>query len=790
MKRELFVGTLLSPLCASVGLAGQGCERPNILVILADDLARCELSCYGGQNLRTPHIDKVADEGMRMLNNFGSMAMSVPIRASLYTGLYPARHGSYQNHKATYGNVRSVTHYMKDLGYRVGRAGKDHPAKQSNVYGFERIPGFTVNCVASRPPLSSADGILQFMKRDPGQPFCLFVCSIHSHMPWDAGDESEFDPSKVVLPPNAVDNQKTRSAFCRYLAEIRLFDNEVGMVMDALRESGEEDNTMVIVLSEQGPQMPFGKWTCYRYGQSSAMIVRYPGKVRAGTVSDALVQYEDLLPTMIEAAGGVPSKDLDGISQLAVLTGKQKEVRQWAYGMHNNIPEGSPYPIRSIQDKRYKLIENLTPETPYYEKHMMCQGDNMWQSWVENASANDRDRWLVERFVNRPAVELYDLQADPWELHNLASDPSHAKRISMMSGELHEWMRRQGDRGILMDTDTPEDPLLKTPLPIGTYRELDSLLRNDLNGNYYLSSDIEIPEGVEWIPIGASGPADTNPQRFSGILDGKGHTISGLTVREAYPFKGLFGRIDHATVRNLNLHGVDISGKAPTGGVTGAMIGSSTIEQVSVTGIVRSDTEAGGMAGRVARDSRHTDYNIIRNCYVNATVTTETGDEAASSNSPSCAGGLVGFIHSDRDGMVARLSIDHAYFSGKVSSRQAISRKGCAAGILCHSTGTTDIRLTDVLVLADSISAQSPQYFCIPCPAIDPYTCQAGHSGNLYVKDGTWLPDHGLAPCSWYKYLSLPDEAFRTKDFYVKQLYWDFDKVWSISDGDYPVLRK
>lgn len=179
---------------------------------------------------------------------------------------------------------------------------------------------------------------------------------------------------------------------------------------------------------------------------------------------------------------------------------------------------------------------------------------------------------------------------------------------------------------------------------------------------------------------------------------------------------------------------------------------------------------------------------MIRNCYVNATVSAGVGNVAPSSTP--CAGGMVGFIHSDRDGMVARLSIDHAYFSGKVASRQASSGKGCAAGILCHSTGTTDIRLTDVLVLADSISAQSPQYFCIPCPAIVPDTCQAGHSGNLYVKDGTWLPDHGLAPCNGYEYLSLPDEAFRTKDFYVKQLHWDFDNVWSITEGEYPVLRK
>lgn len=439
-------------------------QKPNILVIIADDMARCELGCYGGQNLATPNIDRIAEEGMRMTNNFASVAMSVPIRASMYTGLYPAHHGSYQNHKATYRNVKSVTHYLSSLGYRVGRAGKDHPVNQPRVYAFENIPGFTVGCTASHPPVSNTEGISEFMKRGSNEPFCLFVCSIHSHMPWDAGDPSEFDPSKVVLPPNCVDNARTRSDFCNYLAEIRLFDNEVGMVMKALKDAGADENTIVILLSEQGPQMPFGKWTCYRYGQSSALIVRYPGKIEAGSVSDALVQYEDILPTLIEVAGGDPVEGLDGVSQLDVFTGKKRDKREWVYGMHNNVPEGPSYPIRSIQDKRYKLILNLTPQNKYHEKHMMADRPNMWQSWVESAKTDEGARWLVDRFVSRPAMEFYDHETDPWELNNLADDPQYRDRIALMEQELHRWMQEQGDRGELMDTMNPEASVQNTPV--------------------------------------------------------------------------------------------------------------------------------------------------------------------------------------------------------------------------------------------------------------------------------------------------------------------------------------
>ena len=221
--------------------------------------------------------------------------------------------------------------------------------------------------------------------------------------------------------------------------------------MEALRESGKEDNTLVILLSEQGPRMLFGKWSCYNYGQSSAFIARYPGHIKPGSRSDALVQYEDILPTLIEVAGGERVDTLDGVSQLPVLLGKKREVRRWAFGLHNNHPEGPAYPIRSIQDKRYKLIVNLTPEVAYTNTRMMKDKDRMWTSWLETVKTDEHARWLMDKYRNRPRLEFYDLEKDPWELNNLASQPRYAKRIRAMQNELELWMKEQGDRGVEMD---------------------------------------------------------------------------------------------------------------------------------------------------------------------------------------------------------------------------------------------------------------------------------------------------------------------------------------------------
>lgn len=456
MKKTKYLPVLLAgvPLAGLCDVNQQQVDKPNIVVILADDLGTHELSCYGGKNLQTPNIDRIANEGVRFTNNYASCAMSVPLRASLYTGLYPVRHGSFQNHKKTYSNIKSVAHYLPELGYRVGRTGKDHPVNQPVVYPFEKVPGFTVLCTSTTANYTT-NGIEEFIKRS-NDPFCLYVCSINSHAPWTVGNPNEFNIDNIVMPPNSVDNTSTRSIYRKYLAEIRVLDNEVGSVLKVLEASGKLDNTLVIFLGEQGPQMPFGKWTCYRYGQNSAFVARFPGKIQQGTNNDALVQYEDILPTMIDLAGGNPIKNLDGKSLLKVLYGKKSEHRKWVYGIHNNIPEGTAYPIRSIQDKRYKLIVNLTPGAKYYEKHMMnlTRTDQIWSYWVESAKTNDSSKFLVDRFETRPAIEFYDLQEDPWELKNIAELTQHAGRIKTMKAELKKWMVQQGDQGITMDVES------------------------------------------------------------------------------------------------------------------------------------------------------------------------------------------------------------------------------------------------------------------------------------------------------------------------------------------------
>jgi arylsulfatase A-like enzyme len=287
------------------------------------------------------------------------------------------------------------------------------------------------------------------------KPYCLFIMSINPHKPWDQGDPSEFNPAKIVLPPNMVDTKETRKDYCRYLAEIRRLDNQVGDIMELLRETGQEQNTIVIFLGEQGPQFAGGKWTCWDYGQKSSMIIRWPGQLKPKSTTKAFAQYEDITPTLIDIAGGEPMSDLDGKSLLPVIRDSSKSIRNYVYGIYNNIPEGPSYPSRSVRDKQYKLIVNLSPQNTYSIKWYEGSGD-VWSTWKEKAKTDHWANFLVNRVSKRPALEFYDMINDPYELKNLADIPKYKKQIANHQLMLDKWMVQQGDKGAEVDRVYPK----------------------------------------------------------------------------------------------------------------------------------------------------------------------------------------------------------------------------------------------------------------------------------------------------------------------------------------------
>ena len=413
--------------------------KPNFVFVIADDCTYRDIGCYGGQ-AHTPNIDRLASEGMRFTRCFQAAPMCSPTRHNIYTGLYPVKSGAYPNHTFAKPGTKSVVHYLEPLGYRVALSGKRHIAPQE-VFPFENLPA-----VGNNPNFELIDKFMFQCKQD-GTPFCLFACSNEPHSPWNKGDPSRYDADELVLPPYFVDTAETRRNMVNYLAEITYYDGQVGQCLALLDKHGLADDTLVIVVSEQGSSFPFAKWTCYDSGLQSAFITRWPGKIEPGTVNDAMIEYVDVLPTYVELAGGTPDAVLDGKSLLPVLLGQAEGHKKYVFGEMTtrgviNCPEY--FGIRSIRSDQYKYIWNFTPEIKFQNA---CTKSSIFQSWREKAATDSDAADKVRRYEDRPGEELYDITKDPYEWSNLADDPKLANIKAELRLELLGWMEAMGDKG-------------------------------------------------------------------------------------------------------------------------------------------------------------------------------------------------------------------------------------------------------------------------------------------------------------------------------------------------------
>ena len=441
-------------LCAAAGpaLAQEASTQPNIVLVIADDLTATDIGAYGNPQVHTPNLDRLASEGMRFTRAFQAAPMCSPTRSNLYTGLYPVRSGAYPNHTFVRDGVRSIFHYLRDRGYRVALAGKEH-VHPAEAFPYEHLGK------------QNGEGLVmerveEFVAEARGGPFLLVVASNQPHTPWNLGDRSRYDPAELTLPSLWVDTPETREAYSAYLAEVTYLDGQVGRVLSALERAGIADNTLVIFTSEQGDAFPFAKWTLYDRGIRTAVLARWPGHVRPGSVTDAMIEYTDMVPTLLEAAGAPPPEGLDGRSFLPVLLDRAAAHKEHVFGIHTtrgiNAGTGS-YGIRSVRSERFKYIRNLTPDSTFRNVVTHAGGEfAFWKEWVERARTDPGAAAKVRRYQHRPAEELYDVLADPEERRNLAADPRYRQEKAALRARLDDWMRRQGDRGELTEMEALE----------------------------------------------------------------------------------------------------------------------------------------------------------------------------------------------------------------------------------------------------------------------------------------------------------------------------------------------
>jgi arylsulfatase A-like enzyme len=431
--------------------------RPNIVLFIGDDLTWHDIGPYGGTDVRTPNLDRLAKESVKFRRAFAASPTCTPSRSAMYTGLYPMRNGAHANHSLINDGITTLPVYMKNLGYRVVIAGKTHIGPRPE-FPFEYLADGNIMPPGKKGVLwtdlntAAIDRLLQ--DHDRSRPLCLIVAAHSPHVFWLPNDG--YDPAKIKIPPYFVDTPETRRARCNYYTDVTHMDEQVGEVRASLDKHRYADNTLFMFTADQGAQWPFAKWSLYDAGIRTPLLAHWPGKTKDGSTTDAMVTLVDLLPTFIEAAGGAAPREIDGRSFLPVLTGRSDHHRDEVYAAHTGDREMNHAPERAVRTDRYKYIANLRPDIRY-TTHVSAGGENdgkgYWASWLEKAKTDPAAARAIDRFHNKPAEELYDLEKDPYELNNLAADPAHADVLARLREKVKQWRVQQG-----------EDPA-KAPMP-------------------------------------------------------------------------------------------------------------------------------------------------------------------------------------------------------------------------------------------------------------------------------------------------------------------------------------
>jgi arylsulfatase A-like enzyme len=422
-------------------------DRPNIVVFTGDDHSRLDAGCYGNPTIATPAIDGIAAAGLAFERCMTVTAICCPSRAALLTGQYPFASGCF-GLKECNADVRPLSAILADAGYRCGLVGKRHLGPWE-AFRFEYAPPDPKSLDRGRDTATYIDDVRGFFDhlRDAGSrgPFFLMVNfhDPHRAFPMPADVPEPVDRSKIAIPPTLPDTPDIREEVGRYYDAVQRMDRGIGLCLDALRESGFADNTIVIYTSDHGAAFPFAKSTLYEAGLNVPFVMAWPGRIAAGRRMAALVSFVDVAPTLLELTGLPIPPTMQGRSFAAVVRAETDAAREVVFGSQTDDFMVPSYPIRSVRTESLKYIYNVYPERHVGTNAM---AGLTWRSMlVAGRRGDDAIAARVAQYTKRPREELYDLAADPIESRNLAADSSRAADLDAMRARLVAHMDETGD---------------------------------------------------------------------------------------------------------------------------------------------------------------------------------------------------------------------------------------------------------------------------------------------------------------------------------------------------------
>ncbi len=449
-------------------------NAPNILILMAEDTGRHQ-GCYGDRDGSTPHLDRLATEGVRFANALSTAPVCAPARSSVVTGRYPWSLGTLAMRSTLLHPPRLLTHRLRDRGYYVNWFTKTD-------FNFDppNPPAPDPFCDEARPWLEDlAQGRLA------GRPWLLYqnFFVTHESTMWDgplgqqAGARAEriahdhllvphqhHRPETVQVPPYLPDTPAVRQCLARYYDALSIQDAQIGQVLDALERSGQAENTLVIYLSDHGRGLPREKRWCYNAGIHQPLIIRWPGHLEPGTVSDEIVSWVDIAPTLLKVAGADDALIASWFQGRAFLGEKLSPPRQFAFAARDRMDETYDS-VRVARDSRFHYIRNRYPRLPYaqrntYMEHMPATQD-LRQMHAQGTLHGPAALWMAD---SKPPEELYDWRHDPHMIHNLAGEPAFTGDLQRLRAALDEHLAALGDLHLQPERELIAQGLVKDRL--------------------------------------------------------------------------------------------------------------------------------------------------------------------------------------------------------------------------------------------------------------------------------------------------------------------------------------
>ena len=455
-------------------------RRPNILFAIADDLSFAHLSAYGCDAVQSPSFDTLARDGVLFLSAFAPAPQCSPCRAAILSGCNIWQLREAGTHSSYFPNdIPVFTRLLEEQGYHVGFTGKPWAPGNWKDSGWDRNPvGTAYNRHTLKPPASGisnndyAANFAAFLEKRPkGEPFFFWYGSHEPHRPYENGSSLRAGKSlkKVTLPAFLPDHEVTCTDFLDYAFEIEWFDRHLGLIIEQIKEAGELENTIIIVTADNGMPFPYAKANVQEFGTHIPLLIYGPKFFTGERKSPELVSLIDLAPTILEMTGSPPMNGISGRSLVPYLVHTEGHRDYVLSGRERHTharPDNLGYPARSIRTERFLYVWNVAADrwpagdpAPEDAEAPPKGYSRIGEGYLDVDGSPSKTFMLMHRavypelfalaFEKRPEEQLYDIQSDPFCLHNLATTPEYGAVKVRLRERLLQELTQQGDPRML-----------------------------------------------------------------------------------------------------------------------------------------------------------------------------------------------------------------------------------------------------------------------------------------------------------------------------------------------------